>query len=176
MSEDEKSSLVDAALAHVDPDRRKFLGILLAGVAAAPLLNSASLAAEDKPADHKGEVFPKNATTAKGSPAIKDGSANTIKLNNQSDKTIKFWDKTSGGSNAQIKGENPQLKFDGKPPKSESTAIKNGNSNTIKGANQDLHKNATPALKYESTPIKGENAAIKGANTANKGETKPVQH
>ena len=48
MSEKELAAKMDAALSHVDPDRRKFLGILLAGVAAAPLLRSASLAAEDK--------------------------------------------------------------------------------------------------------------------------------
>ena len=184
MSEKELASAIDAALAHVDPDRRKFLGLLLAGVAAAPLLNSASLSAEVKPSDHKAEVFPKNATTVKGNTALKNGSSNTIKMTNQNDKMGKPWDKTSG-SNTQIKGTNP--------------AIKDGNSNTIKMTNQNdktgkfwdktsgsktYIKGENPGLKIDnSRTIKGENTQIKGANSqmkaqpnAIKGETKSVPH
>jgi ferric-dicitrate binding protein FerR (iron transport regulator) len=154
MSEKELASKMDAALAHVDPDRRKFLGILLAGVAAVPLLNSASLAAEDKPGAQQGKVFPKTETTAKGNTALKDGSANTIKLNDQKTQNIKYWDKTSGDSKAQF------LK----------------NNSTIKLNNASAIKGETKPPKSETTAIKGETTAIKGANTANKGETKPVQH
>ena len=42
------SSSLDAALSHVSPDRRRFLGLLLAGVVAAPLLTSAAFAAEEE--------------------------------------------------------------------------------------------------------------------------------
>ena len=160
MSEDEKSSLMDAALAHVDPNRRKFLGILLAGVAAAPLLNSASLAAENKPAGQKAEVFPKNATSVKANTSIKDGGANTIKMNDQKTQTGKFWDKTGGASNTQIKG------------------------GQIKGANNEIKLDNSRAIKGENQQIKGANQQIKGANTNTikgqtspiKGETKPVPH
>jgi hypothetical protein len=138
MSEKELASKMDAALAHVDPNRRKFLGILLAGVAAAPLLNSASLAAEDKPGTQKTEVFPKNATSVKGNTALKNNSA--IK----NDATIK-------NNNSAIKNTNPG-------------AIKNTNS-SIKLTNAGEHKNssANPAwIKNQTSPIKGETTAIKG--------------
>ena len=176
MSEKELTAKMDAALAHVDPDRRKFLGILLAGVAAAPLLRSASLAAEDKPADHKGEVFPKNTTSVKGNTAIKDGSSNTIKMNDQKTQNIKFWDKTGGDSKAQFLKNNNTIKLNN------GGAIKDGNSSTIKGADTAI-KGETKPPKSETTAIKGANTqiklqpnAIKGENTAIKGETKPVQH
>jgi hypothetical protein len=188
MSDKELASL-DAALAHVDPDRRKFLGILLAGVAAAPLLTSASLAAENKPAGQQGKVFPKTETSTKGSTAIKDGSNNTIKLNNQKTQTVKIWDKRSDGSNTQIKGENSTIKLNTSPIKGESPAIKGGSSytikspspalkldpSTIKGANNDIHKSTTPALKYETQPIKGANSTIKLQPSAIKGENATIK-
>jgi hypothetical protein len=162
MSDKELAAKMDEALAHVDPDRRKFLGILLAGVAAAPLLRSASLAAEDKPVGQKAEHFPKNETSVKGNTAIKDGSTNTIKMNDQKTQNTKFWDKTSGDSKAQFLKNNNTIKLNnGGAIKGANTEIKNGNSNTIKGAN---------------TQIKLQPNAIKGENTAIKGETKPVQH
>jgi hypothetical protein len=162
MSEQELAAKMDAALAHVDPDRRKFLGILLAGVAAAPLLTSASLAAEEKPGAQKAEHFPKNETSVKGNTAIKDGSANTIKMNDQKTQNIKFWDKTGGDSKAQFLKNNNTIKLNN------GGAIKDGNSSTIKGANT--------AIKGANTQIKLQPNAIKGENTAIKGETKPVQH
>ena len=153
MSEQELAAKMDAALAHVDPDRRKFLGILLAGVAAAPLLNSASLAAENKPAGQKAEVFPKNATSVKANTSIKDGGANTIKMNDQKTQTGKFWDKTGGASNTQIKG------------------------GQIKGANNEIKLDNSRAIKGENQQIKGANTnTIKGQTSPIKGETKPVPH
>jgi hypothetical protein len=152
MSEIELTAKMDAALAHVDPDRRKFLGILLAGVAAAPLLASASLAAEDKPSGQKAEVFPKNTTSVKGNTAIKDGSANTIKSNDQKTQNIKFWDKTGSKSNAQIKGE--------------SHAIKGENS-TVKQNNGGAIKNNGDTIKLTNAGgIKG-NSALKNSSGAN---------
>jgi hypothetical protein len=147
MSDKELASSLDEALAHVDPDRRKFLGILLAGVAAVPLLNSASLSAEDKPSGQKAEVFPKNATTVKGNTAINEGKFNTIKLNDQKTQTGKFWDKTSG-SNAQIKGENSTIKL-------QPNAIK-GENTQIKGANTQIKLSNATTLKNQASPIKGE--------------------
>src|SRR5208337_808787 len=117
MDKKEVPSSIDAALAHVDPDRRKFLGILLAGAAALPLLRSSSMAAQDKSADMHVKVFPKNDLKAAGeSSAIKDGNSNTIK--GESAGTIK--DKGS-----PIKGESPALKID---PKFQSTPIKGASS------------------------------------------------
>lgn len=126
---------MDTALAHVDPDRRKFLGILLAGVAAAPLLTSASLTAENQAHFPKNELksqsHMKAQTWTKGGTMIKNGSANTIKWDNKNNTQIK---------GAQIKGEN--------------SAIKNGAPSTIKGANTQI--------KLQPNAIKGENTAIKG--------------
>jgi hypothetical protein len=49
------------ALAHIGPDRRRFLGMLLAGAAAAPLLTSAALAqaAGDKSDTQKQDALDK---------------------------------------------------------------------------------------------------------------------
>jgi len=155
MSEKELASAIDAALAHVDPDRRKFLGILLAGVAAAPLLTSASLVAQENTGAHKTEVFPKNATTVKGNTTIKEGKFNTIKSNDQKTQNIKYWDKTSGDSKAQY--------------------LKNNSTIKLNNANTQL-KNTSKPPKSETTAIKGETRAIKGETTAIKGETKPAPH
>jgi hypothetical protein len=73
MNKKDLPSPLDAALAHVDSDRRKFLGMLLAGVAAAPLLTSSDLVAENKP------VTDKNATWTKGGNADKYSKADTVK-------------------------------------------------------------------------------------------------
>jgi hypothetical protein len=177
MSEQELTAKMDAALAHVDPDRRKFLGILLAGVAAAPLLASASLAAAaDKPPDPKAH---------KGDTAIKDGSANTIKMNDQKTQNIKFWDKTGSKSNAQIKGETHAIKGENSTVKlNNGGAIKNNadtikltnaggikGNNTIKLNNGGAIKASTGTgqeIKISSSTIKN-NSAIKGENTAIKG-------
>jgi hypothetical protein len=55
------------ALAHVGPDRRRFLGMLLAGAAAAPLFTSAALAqaAGDKSDPGKSDSGKKSAIPAK---------------------------------------------------------------------------------------------------------------
>jgi len=90
MSEKELSTSLDAALAHVDPDRRRFLGMLLAGVAAAPLLKSSSLSAETQ------THFPKGGTRLK------------------SDSAIKHDDKHKGAS-AEHKGEGRPIKHEDKP-------------------------------------------------------------
>jgi hypothetical protein len=96
MSEKTMSPSLDATLAHVDPNRRRFLGLLLAGVAAAPLLVSERLSAAT------GEHFPKS--QLKSQNQIKSGSA--IK----SDRAVK-----QKGSNRAIKQQNMTVKGTGKP-------------------------------------------------------------
>ena len=152
MSEQELATTMEAALAHIDPDRRKFLGILLAGVAAFPLLTSASLTAQEKPGDQ---------TVHQGNPAIKDGSSTTIKMNDQKTQTIKFWNQTGNKANstslkdAQIKGVNPAIKHD---------------PSTIKG-DRFATKGVNPAIKLDQSPIKATSSAgqpvknISGANS-----------
>ena len=143
MDEKRLPSLLDEALAHVDPDRRKFLGMLLAGVATAPLLTSAALAAgqkkptEDKHSEQKADTWTKGGqeikldqkadTWVKGGQAIKGGSDKSHAIGSKSD--IKYSDKMTG------------IKFQ-------------------------------PPMNVEANPIKGENTYIKGENQEYKGLSK----
>ena len=89
------SSPLDAALAHVDPDRRRFLRMLLAGVAAAPLLTSADLIAENK------SNFPKaNVAHKTNSQTAHKGANSQLKVNNQQQK----------GANSQLKSNTGAFK------------------------------------------------------------------
>jgi len=145
MSEQELAAKMNEALAKVNPDRRKFLGILLAGVAVAPLLNTASLAAEDKTGvqqgkvfpktQTQGKVFPKTQTAVKGNTAIKN-SNESIKLTNASEhkNNSDIWIKSSTG----IKNTNSAIK------NTNAGAIKNTNE-SIKLTNANTHKNSSGA-------------------------------
>ena len=187
MSEQELTAKMDEALAHVDPDRRKFLGILLAGVAAAPLLTSASLAAQDATGAH----FPKNETKVKENTTIKEGKFNTIKLNDQKTQNIKYWDKTGGDSKAQYLKNNESIKL------TNANTLKNNSSATpdsltfgrekmstspIKastGTGQPIKNNsgASPQIKFDGVNSKGvSTGTIKNQAAPIKGETKPAPH
>ena len=139
MSEKELAAKMDEALANVDPNRRKFLGILLAGVAAAPLLTSASLDAQHATGAH----FPKNSTSAKGNTSLKNDAV--IKNNNSTIKSNNNALKNSRGASPQLKnnanqykGASPQIKAatgTGSEIKNSSGANKldaNANSSKIK--------------------------------------------
>jgi len=165
MSEKELIAKMDAALAHVDPDRRKFLGILLAGVAAAPLLTSASLAAEDKAHFPKTEAGQKantgakpmvtqkgreNATWIKGGAPV--NSNQTLKNNSgiKNDAALKNNNSTIKSSSGALKnnsalknsgGANTQLKFDGvNNNKANTSALKNSSGATKLDANANSSK------------------------------------
>jgi hypothetical protein len=137
MSEQELTAKMDTALAQVDPGRRKFLGILLAGAAALPLLSSADLAAEDKPGAQKTQVFPKNAASTKGDTALKNNSAIWIKSNSSATKN----------NNAAIKLTNAQAhKNNSGATKSNSASIKLTNAQALKNSS-GAHKNSSGAQK-----------------------------
>jgi len=146
MSDKNKSLPLDAALAHVDSDRRRFLGMLLVGVAAVPLLASEDLNAEDK------AHFPK-ADEGKFSKtqAAKGGPNNAIKLDDQKTQSIKFFDKTNSGKSQQIKNSNSTIK-DGTAIKGENSAIKLNNGAAIKGGNSTIKLNNGTAIKGETKP------------------------
>jgi hypothetical protein len=123
------SSPLDAALAHVDPDRRRFLRMLLAGVAAAPLLTSADLIAENK------SNFPKaNVAHKTNSQTAHKGANSQLKVNNQQQK----------GANSQLKSNTGAFK--------ENTA----NTGALKSNTGALKSNTanTGALKANSGAIK----------------------
>lgn len=148
MSDKNKSLPLDAALAHVDSDRRRFLGMLLAGFAAAPLLASQDLNAEDK------AHFPKvDEGKSSKTQVVKGGPNNAIKLDDQKTQSIKYWDKnSSSGKSQEIKHNN--------------TEIKNGNA--IKGENPAIKLNSGATIKSNSSAIKGNSSTIKNGNSVNK--------
>jgi hypothetical protein len=137
------SSPLDAALAHVDPDRRRFLRMLLAGVAAAPLLTSADLIAENK------SNFPKaNVAHKTNSQTAHKGANSQLKVNNQQQK----------GANSQLKVNNQQQKGANSQLKSNTGAFKENTANTgaLKSNTGALKSNTanTGALKANSGAIK----------------------
>ncbi|MGD0800913.1 MAG: hypothetical protein ABR906_06335 [Terracidiphilus sp.] len=129
MSKNNLPSPLDTALAHVDPDRRKFLGMLLAGAAALPLLASADLSAEEKPGSQKAQAFPKNA--AKSNSTIKSNQAATDKSSNLKAQT---W--TKGGaplkSNQALKNSSGTIKSNAAIKQSNSTIKSSSTNKTIK--------------------------------------------
>jgi hypothetical protein len=66
MSEKNLPQSLDAALAKVNPERRRFLGMMLAGAAALPLLTSADLTAAAPPKEIKVPVPPPTFSPAAG--------------------------------------------------------------------------------------------------------------
>jgi hypothetical protein len=114
------SSSLDAALALVAPDRRRFLGLLLAGVATAPLLTSAALAAESQQIDENSPRLKTN-TQIKTSPQLKLGTP--LKANTQNKTSPEFKNNTPLKSNMQDK-TSPLLK--GGAPLKTNTQIKTG--------------------------------------------------
>ena len=107
MNQKPPSSPFKTTLGKVDPNRRQFLGLMLAGAAALPALTSTLLAAETNP------------STDKNSTTIKTGS----KIKNTANVQLKNADKTS---NTQLKNadktSNTQLKS---AHKTANTQLKN---------------------------------------------------
>jgi hypothetical protein len=158
MSEKELASSLDAALAHVDPDRRKFLRMLLAGVAAAPLLTSADLIAENR------SNFPKaNVTHKANSQPLKSSQAATHKGANSQGK----FDAAHKGANSQLKTNNQQLK--GANSQGKFDAAHKGANSQLKLNNQQFKNNS--AIKNSSGGIKNSNGGIRSNTGAYKENT-----
>ncbi|MGA3033786.1 MAG: hypothetical protein ABSD70_10915 [Terracidiphilus sp.] len=137
MKNKEFPSSLDAALGQIDPERRRLLGILLAGAAALPLLNSTSLSAEQKHDKSADKSTDKSAV--KHGPLDYDKSSPTaIKSDAQikSSSNVKAMTWTKGGAtandDARVKTSAPiktsndaiELKTQGKAMKSSSAPIK----------------------------------------------------
>src|ERR1039457_2177658 len=129
MSEKELASSLDAALAHVDPDRRKFLGMLLVGVVAAPQLTSAALAAGSGPGNQRAGTRTNGGATSRGTQGANQNKGANSQL------------KYSGNQN---KGANSQLKYSANQNKGANSQLKYS-ANQNKGANSQLKNNS--ALK-----------------------------
>jgi hypothetical protein len=150
MDEKRLPSPLDEALAQVDPDRRKFLGMLLAGVAAAPLLTSVALAAgQKKTAEDK-------QSAQKADTRIKSGQE--IKLDHKADTWVKGGQAIKGESDkSHAIGSKSDIKFSDKTSGSKSQTIKSGQASHIKG---------------ENTYIKGENQEYKGLSKTGGGTSR----
>jgi hypothetical protein len=128
---------LDEALAHVNAERRRLLGMMLAGAAALPLLNSTSLAAEQKP-DKSADKSTDKAAVKHGPLDYDKSSPTAIKSDAQikSNSNMKAMTWTKGGATANddarvktsapIKSSNEaiELKTQGKAIKSSSAPIK----------------------------------------------------
>jgi len=134
---------LDEALAQVDPERRRLLGMLLAGAAALPLISTTSLAQDktkDKSAIKHGPLDDKASSTQiksnsniKADSQIKSDnnikySPQTIKLTNADKSSSIKSDYVKGGTSANIKSSNTAIKSDyvkgGSSIKASSTQIK----------------------------------------------------
>jgi hypothetical protein len=143
------SPSLDEALAQVNPERRRLLGMLLAGAAALPLISTTSLAQDDKTqykessaikhdAQGKGvQPDAKNAwPTSKTGSAIKSNnikySPQTIKLTNADKSSSIKSDYVKGGSSANIKSSSTAIKSDyvkgGSSIKASSSQVKSSNA------------------------------------------------
>jgi hypothetical protein len=154
MKEKSLPSSLDAALAQVDPGRRQILAMLLAGVAAAPLLTSAALAAENKSGEQKAAAGTKEGTELKSDETVKNDM--TVKHSEsgaaiKSDKTVKS-DMTVKQSErgAAIKSDMTVKHSEG------GAAIKS--DKTVKS---EWIKGGSPEIKGEATPIKGTGKTVK---------------
>jgi len=99
-------SSLEAALKHLDPNRRQFLGMLLAGAAALPLLTSSDLAAQ-VPVEKR----PDGART--GNTQLKNSNSQLKNSNSQlknSNSQLKNSNSQLKNSNSQLKNSNPQVK------------------------------------------------------------------
>ena len=163
MSGNGSSSPLDAALAHVDPDRRKFLRMLLAGVAAAPLLTSADLIAENK------SNFPKaNVTHKANSQALKSSQAAMHKGANSQGK----FDAAHKGANSQLKTNNQQ--FNGANSQGKFDAAHKGANSQLKLNNQQFRNNST--IKNSSGGIRSNTGAYKENTGAYKENTGGIKN
>jgi hypothetical protein len=133
-------SALDAALGQVDPERRRLLGVMLAGAAALPLLTTTALGQDDNKKD-KTKPAAKNAWPS---------SKTTIKADSDV--------KTSG---TMYKESNSQIKADTRV-KTPDSMYKESNSQ-IKA---DTRVKTSSTVKSPSTQMKSTSAPIKSSNTS----------
>lgn len=143
MHEKELPPPLDAALSKVDPERRRLLGILLAGAATLPLLSSTTLGAQEKSATQSTNQNSRQ-TPIKHTPIDLKMSSDAIKSDThiKGDSTVKMDSQIKGDRtikmNSQIKGDSSQIKAD----------------STIKST----IKSSSGAMKTDSAHIKGSSA------------------
>ncbi len=146
MSEIGSSSKLDAALAQVNSERRRFLKMLLSGVAAAPLLTSAALSFAGQP-----NKKPRTTVKAKGAPKAVKASLRPPQIKSSPSQSaspnsaLKF-------SPSQNKGSSPAVKFSPSQGASSNSSLKFSPSQ---------NKGSSPAVKFSPSQGASSNSAIK---------------
>jgi hypothetical protein len=151
---DKKSSLppLDVALENLDPTRRRFLGLMLAGAATLPALTTTAFAAQDADKNVKQTIKPsassdKNSTVKDGvqsaapggprkatlEPNAKSSDSNTAK--NSDSKTVKSSDTIKSSDSKTVKS---------------SDTIKSSDSKTVKGSDSQTVKSPDSTVKSSS--------------------------
>jgi hypothetical protein len=146
---------LDEALAKVDPERRRLLGMLLAGAAALPLITTTSLA-QDKTKDK---------SVIKHGPLDDKASSTQIK----SDSNIKADSQIKSNSNIKSSPQTIKLTNADKSSsiKSDTVVWKDSNA-TIKGSNTAIKSDYVKG----GSSIKASSSTVK-SSTAPKQNTKP---
>jgi hypothetical protein len=151
MTEESLRSSLDAALKHLDPNRRQFLGMLLASAAALPLLTSSDLAEAQTTRPYK-ELGPAH-----------KGSNTQLKSSNQQFRNAGKVDKMSPA----YRGSNQQFRNAGKvdkmsPAYRSSSQLKS--SGTADKWSKTQYNSSGTAIKSSNTAIKSSNQQLKGSN------------
>ncbi|MGO9775277.1 MAG: hypothetical protein ACLQGT_09840 [Terracidiphilus sp.] len=136
MSDKRLPSSLDEALAHVDPDRRKFLGMLLAGVATVPLLTSAVLNAEDNTHFPKSELKTQSKAKAQSNAKSQTWTKGGVTSNDDKRSNLKAQDvkHNEGGAGARSTVKHGPLDF------SKSAPADGTNGKTIKNDKAVKHQ------------------------------------
>jgi hypothetical protein len=160
MNKKSSTSPLDAALAQVDPERRRFLAMLLAGVAAAPLLTSSDLVAQEK------QVTDKNATWTKGGVTAGDraeeikssGSKSDIKAMRK-EGPLDYGQTVKGAQPAEVKslGSKSDIKYWRKEGTTSNPQVDRSTKNSwpqnVKSSDSNV-KTGNPAVKSDVIELK----------------------
>jgi UDP-3-O-[3-hydroxymyristoyl] glucosamine N-acyltransferase len=147
----ELPSSLDAALGQVDPERRRLLGVMLAGAAALPLLTTTSLAQDAK-------------TQGKVTPDAKNAWPSSTNSKVKNDTYIKADKSSNLKSDTYIKGSTVKTPNSG--IKSDTSIKSDTYIKADSNIKADPRMKSSAAIKSQSTQVKGgANAPIK-SNTA----------
>jgi hypothetical protein len=142
---------VKAALEHVNQGRRKFLGMLLVGAAAAPILRTTALAATGSQQPHAGN-------NVKGS---------NLKANASSQSQKMKYPGPSGNTANQLKANSSGFKANNANQlKANSSGFKANNANQLKANSSGFKANNANQLKANSSGFKANNANQLKANSS----------
>jgi len=136
MNDEKMSSPLDAALAHVGADRRRFLGMLLAGVVSVPLLASEDLAAEGSPNNLRTVTWTKGGSPQRSNRSAAMGRSGSRRSSSTGAGRSNAY---AGRSSRGVNQNNRSLKLNN------GSALKNSNSGALKNSSQFKDNIGTPS-------------------------------